>query len=88
MTNATVNTKATKTPEVGSLVRKVGGDIVYRVVSSRPTGCNVEATVSEHVYVVGRQARPLHYSEKRASLAFTRDGHLIDERWNCWEVIS
>jgi nitrate/nitrite transporter NarK len=79
--------KTTAVPEVGALVRKVGGEIAYRVTSSRATGCNVEATVTECTPVAGRAARPLHYSEKRASLALS-NGILIDDRWNAWEVIS
>ncbi len=82
----------TKTaPAVGSLVRRCGGEIIYRVDQSWATGCAAEATVTEAVKVAGRQARPLHYSERRVSLAVTeRNGKqiLIDHRWNAWEVVG
>lgn len=76
-------------PQVGSIVRPVGGEIRYRVVEAHAHGCRVEAIDTEVQTVDGRQPRPLHYSEKRASLAVSRtDGGLFDDRWRAWEVIS
>lgn len=87
-----MNTTETKVPGVGTLVRRCGGEILYRVVESRATGCRVEATVTQIVKVAGRQPRPLHYSERRASLALVTkpDGRkiLIDGQWGAWEVVS
>ena len=78
-------------PAVGQLVRRAGGEIHYRVVAATARGCSVEATVTEFAPVAGRQPRPLHYSERRASLALcdVRGRKvLIDSRWNAWEVID
>jgi hypothetical protein len=82
-----VNTK--KVPQVGETVRKIGGEIRYRVVETHEHGCRVEAIDTQLTAVPGRKARPLHYSEKRASLAVSRDdGRLFDGEWRSWEVIS
>lgn len=76
-------------PAIGSTVRPVGSDILYRVVDAHEHGCRVEAITTEVQMVPGRQARPLHYSEKRFSLAVSRtDGKLFDDRWRGWEVVS
>jgi hypothetical protein len=81
----------TKTiPAVGSTVRPAASDkILYRVVSATEHGCYVEAIGTEVVDVAGRKARPLHYSEKRFSLAVSRDnGVLFDGSWRAWQVVS
>lgn len=85
----TVSMNATKQiPAVGSLVRPVGSELVYRVVESFEHGCRVEAVSTEATPVPGRQSRPLHYSEKRFSLACSRDtGMLFDGSWRGWETI-
>lgn len=76
-------------PVVGSKVRPVGSEIVYQVVSALENGCLVEAISSEVVDADGRQARPLHYSEKRFLLAICRNtGKLFDAGWRGWEVVA
>lgn len=84
-------------PEVGSLVRRGGSEIAYRVIERHATGtgCRAEATVSEVTEVAGRQPRKLLAKEKCVSLAFSRSlsaerGRtiLVDAEWRGWEVIS
>lgn len=75
--------------EIGAIVRPAMTDkILYRVVSVRATGCSVEAVGAEVVDVPGRRARPIHYSEKRFSLAFSRNGGMFDDRWRAWTVVN
>jgi hypothetical protein len=51
-------TRAKSIPAVGSLVRPVGSDLVYRVVEAFKHGCCVEAVSTEVRDVPGRAARP------------------------------
>lgn len=78
----------TAVPAVGSIVHPAMTDkILYRVVQAGEYGCRVEAIGTEVVDVDGRKARPIHYSEKRFSLAVSRkDGTLFDDRWRAWSV--
>lgn len=48
-------------PEIGSLVRRGGSEITYRVIERNPqgTGCRAQATVDEITEVAGRQPRKL-----------------------------
>lgn len=87
--NTTAATMTKAVPQVGSIVRPVGGEIRYLVVAAHEHGCRVEAIDTEAATVDGRQPRPLHYSEKRASLAVSRvDGSMFDDSWRTWEVVS
>jgi hypothetical protein len=84
-----MNATTKQVPQIGSTVRPIGSSILYRVVDAHAHGCRVEAITTEVETVPGRKARPLHYSEKRASLAVSRvDGSLFDDCWRAWEVIS
>lgn len=76
-------------PPVGSTVHPAGrDDMPYRVIAHvADLGVRVEAAFTEVVDVPGRRARPVHYSEKRATLAMTDRG-LIDDRWCGWTVRS
>ena len=86
MNTTTAMTK--EIPQVGSIVRPVGGEIRYRVVQAYEHGCRVEAIDTEVVDVAGRQPRPLRYNEKRALLSVSRvDGSLFDGNWRAWEVL-
>lgn len=82
------STNTKKIPAIGSIVRPATSDIKYRVISAHEHGCSVEA-IDTHVETSpGRKPRPLHYSEKRASLAVCRTtGTLFDARWNAWVVV-
>jgi hypothetical protein len=75
-------------PAVGTVVHPAITDkILYRVVEVSEHGCRVEAIGAEVVDVDGRQARPIHYSEKRHALSMSRtDGTLFDGRWRAWTV--
>lgn len=78
-----------KIPGIGTTVRPVGSEITYRVVDVHAHGCRVEAIQTEIVRVVGRAAKPLHYSEKRFLLAVCRNtGRLFDGQWRVWEVVQ
>jgi hypothetical protein len=84
-----MSTTTKRVPQIGSVVRPVGSSIRYRVVDAHEHGCRVEAIDAEVQSVPGRKPRPLHYSEKRASLAVSRvDGSLFDDSWRAWEVVS
>jgi hypothetical protein len=73
-------------PAVGSTLRPVGSEILYRVIAAGEHGCRVEAIDETTAPVPGRQPRKLHYSEKRFSLACDRNnGTLFDDRWRAWE---
>jgi hypothetical protein len=77
-----------ETPAVGTIVHPAMTDkILYRVIERSEFGCRVEAIGTEVIDVDGRKARPLHYSEKRFSLAMSRtNGTLFDDRWRAWSV--
>lgn len=83
-----MSTMKRQVPKIGTIVRPVGSEIRYQVIDAHEYGCRVEAIDTEVVVADGRKARPLHYSEKRFSLAVSRDnGALFDDRWRAWEVL-
>ena len=75
-------------PAVGTLMRRSGIDLAYRVVEVTSWGSvRVEATADEVVDVPGRKPRKLWYDEKRATLTPTDLGW-IDDRWRGWSEVA
>ena len=81
-------------PEIGTEMKRAGGEITYRVIERTGRGVRVEATVSEAVPMQAgavRQPRRLTYAERFVSLAYTEASGkpgFIDSRWNAWIVVS
>lgn len=77
-------------PKAGTLVRRCGTDLLYRVTRRSQYGCHAVATENETAEVPGRKPVLVHGSLRRVTLAASIiDGKsiLIDGRWRIWEVV-
>lgn len=75
-----------KIPAVGTMVRRVGTEHLYKVVEAHAHGCRA-VLVDEKARIASRD-NLIPVDRKMHSLAVSSEfGHLFDDRWQTWEIV-